>query len=354
MAAATLVLGLSSCTKEKGAETSSADTYKVTLSFKNAETRADGAAAVQGTKVIINSGYICFVSANDAITDVYTISDDPTGGKNIKNSDLGSTAVNLNNVPGTSTKVYMIANKGTIANLPTPVVGNTMTDYMKNNMDVRDQSDYTKVTSIDNASLQDSGTPGVKNAALTLSTKVARIQIKGITFEGNVTGKVAGIFINGYYSTMQLNGTGGTLKGSTIGTDYDEDGAGSVFPSELGSYVFDKVDKPIAATVKPTTTDGVWGYNLFVSATPQIIIKLSNVFVDGHELTDPLFITINGFKNGGTAITNLAGGMIYTINTESLILKYEDMSTEPGTTPFQVDVTVTTVEWQETVVTPNI
>ncbi|MCL2502496.1 MAG: hypothetical protein FWE30_07910, partial [Bacteroidales bacterium] len=181
--AAALVLGLSSCMKE--VKPSPADLYKVTLRLQSATTRAELPAAIPGTTVLISDGYICFVSANDAITDVYTISANPTSGKNIKNTDLGAAPVTLENVPGTSAKVYMIANTGTHAAMAAPAVGGTMTAYLTNNMDIRDQGIYTTVTSTGSANLTAGSDSDARNAAITLSTDVARIQVKGITFDGD-------------------------------------------------------------------------------------------------------------------------------------------------------------------------
>ena len=348
MAAIALVMSLASCNKDNGAENSSAEKFKVTLSFKNAATRADGATALSGTTVSIIDGYLCFVSVNNAITDVYTISSAATSGKNINNNALGSVAVTLNDVPGTSAKAYMIINKGSLAAVP--VVGADINAYLNNDMDVKDQGDYVKVTSSGSATLQPTAQPDTKVANITLSTKVARIQIENICFDGPVTGTVAGIFINGYYPTMKLNGTPAALVSSNAGANYVENS--STFPSPLKNFVYDVIDKAIANTVSPNNK--VWGYNLFTSATPQIIIKLTGVVVNGQTLPNDQFVTINGFKNGATAINTIEGGMIYTIKAGTLVIKYEDMSIEPGVTPINVDVTVTTVTWQETIVTPNL
>jgi len=340
-----------------------ANNYRVTLSLSKATTHADGELALPGASVGINDGYICFVSASDAITDVYTISSAVTGGKNIQNSDLGSTSVILDNVPGASIKVYMVANTGTIANLPAPVVGGSMTAYMTRNMDVRDQGLYTSVTTVGNADLEESGTPDLKTADIELYTDVAHIQIKNIKFEGDVSGKVAGIFINGYYPTMKLNGEGNSLTSSNIANDYDEENGSDIFPVALKTFVYDDIEGKVfeanattPASVSPVTNDGVWGYNLFKSATPQIIIKLTDVVALGQNLLEDQFVTINGFRNSLTSapITTLAGGMIYTINTDYLVIKYENMSIIPGVRPMQVDVTVVPVTWQETNVSPNI
>jgi len=365
MAAAALILGFSSCSREES-NTPATDKYDVTLSFKNASTRADGPTAVDGATVTINNGYLCFVSANDAITKVYSISgaasDVATGGLNINNSELENQAVTLSDVPGTSTKVYMVANTGAVANLPAPTVGTTMTSYMARSMDVRDQGIYTSVTTVGNAPLVTGIAPDKKTAEITLSTSVSRIQIKNITFDGDVTGTVAGIFVNGYYPTMPLNGTAtaGTWRNSTTASDYNEKSGSSIFPSVLKTFVYDEVDLNFdtdvlgTVTVEPTTTNGVWGYNLFASATPQVIIKLTDVVVGGQNLPEDQFITINGFRSASGQITTLLGGMIYTIETGSLVIKYENMSIEPGVTPLEVEVTVIPVTWQETVVFPNL
>jgi len=365
MAAATLVLSLSSCSREESA-TSGSESYNVALQFRNASTRADGPAAVSGTTVKIVDGYIFFVSANDAITKVYSISSSPTTGSNILNTDLSAMKL-LEDVPGTSTQVYMVSNMGTAAHLPAPEVGTTRTVYMANVMKVEDQGEYTEVTSVGNAPLDPHPTePDRRTATISLSTNVSRIQIKGITFEGDISGTVAGIFVNGYFPTMPLNGTSvaGTLVSSgSVESEYDENGTvAGKFPADLKTYVFDEVSTGFSAqtgvedVVTPTTTNGVWGYNLFASPTPQVIIKLTDVLVDGTPLAKDQFITINGFKDTATdqPIINLAGGMIYTINTDKLVVKFENMSIIPGVTPIHVEVTVNPVRWEETEVTPNV
>jgi hypothetical protein len=348
MAAITLVMSLTGCNKDNGVENTSTEKFKVTLSFKNVATRADGTIAVAGTTVNIIDGYLCFVSPINAITDVYTISSGPTSGHNINNGTLGTIPVTINDVPGTSAKAYMIINTGSLTAFP--AVGADINSYLSNDMDVKDQSEYVKVTSSGSATLQPTAQSNVKAADIILSTKVSRIQIEDICFDGPITGTVAGIFINGYYPTMEINGTPGTFVSSTTAANYVDNS--NIFPSTLRNFVYDVVDKSINTTVTPN--NDVWGYNLFASATPQIIIKLTDVVVDGQILTDDQFVTINGFKYGSTAIANIEGGMIYTIKAGSLVLKYENMGVDPGVTPINVDVTVTTVAWQETLVTPNL
>ena len=351
IAAAALIIGFSSCTKEKDVTTLDSDKFKVTLSLKSATTRADGMTAISGTVVDIIDGYICFVNPGNSVTDVYTITSAATLGKNIRNIDLGATPVTLSDVPGASVKVYLIANKGSLS--VTPVVGSNIATYLTNNMKVEDQGDYTKVISIGEASLTATANPEVKSAAIVLSTKVARIQIKEIGFDGDITGTVAGIFINGYYPTMSLSGAPGMLQKSNNASDYVNNSA--IFPSSLSGFVYDMTNKTIGATVAPNTSNGVWGYNLFASATPQIIIKLTGVTTNGQSVGDQ-FVTINGFKNSGTnaEIANIEGGMIYTIQTGALVIKPEHLTVDPGVTPMRVDVTVTPVTWQETIVIPNL
>ena len=352
LAAAALLIGMGfiSCSKEHNGENLSADKFNVTLSFKSATTRTDGAAAMGGTIVDIADGYICFVTAGGAITDVYTISSSSTTGKNINAGSLGAMPVTLEHIPGTSSQVYMIANKRSLT--PPPVEGINISTYFTHLMKVTDQGDYTKVTSVGNAPLTPGATESDRNAAITLSTQVSRIQIKEIGFDDNITGTVAGIFVNGFYPAMQLNGTADAWQTSSVAANYNENTG--IFLAEYKNYVYDIVNKVITKNVIPN--NGVWGYNLFASATPQIVIKLTNVVVNGDVvLSDPQFVTINGFKKGdGTAISHLEGGMIYTIQAGSIVIKYEHITTEPGVTPFSVHVTVTPVTWQETIVNPNM
>ncbi len=341
---------LASCSKgDGGGVTTPAENFSVTLSFKNAKTtRAEGPAAVKGAKIAVENGYLCFATSSGIITDVYTISDSPTSGKNISKSGLTTATTTLQNVPGSSYKVYMIANTGTLSAVP--AAGDNMSTYLNNKMDVADQGDYTEVTCVDEVALADAG-ENKKSAAVELATNVSRIQIKGLSFNGFTSGKVAGVFINGFYTEMELDGGAGDLKTSVDKMQYV---AGStVFTTLLQSYVYDTFDKNIAASVTPS---GVWGYNLFASATPQIIIKLTDVVAGGQTYDVPQFITVNGFKNASTSdqIDNLEGGMIYTIEAGALVVKPEHLNPEPGVTPFTVDVTVAQAEWDETTVVPSL
>ena len=345
--AITSMMALAACSKGDGGDvTAPTGDFSVTLSFKNAATtRAEGPAAVKGTKIEIEDGYLCFATSAGIITDVYTISAADTAGKNISKDALNAT---IQNVPGSSTKVYMIANMGTLS--AAPATGGNMSAYLDNTMAVADQSDYTKVTCVDETGLTPAG-ENQKAATITLETKVSRIQVKGLTFDGFTSGKVAGIFINGFYTAMELDGDADDLQTSTDKAMYV---AGStVFTTPLQSYVYDTFDKNIAASV---TATAVWGYNLFASATPQIIIKLTDVVAGGQTYDAPQFITVNGFKNSTTSteITDLEGGMIYTIEAGALVIKPEHLNPEPGVTPFSVAVTVEKAEWDETVVVPSL
>jgi len=359
MAAAALVVGLSGCIKER----ETVDTFDVTLRMQETVTRMVG-TPILPAKVAIEDGYICFVSANDAITDVYTISTNPTLGKNIYRNALGSTPVILENIPGNSTKVYMIGNV-LRANLPAPVVGGTMASYMTNSVNVRYQP-WTTVTG--NAPLVAGATAGKKTAAITLSTNTAVIQIADITFSGDISGRVTGLFFNGYYMYMQLNGTGSSFKSSNIAADYNEDGFkpdndNDVFPRSLMSYTWHQFfagagdfDTKVATTVKPAYSGQVWYFYLYKSPTPQIVLKFTDVVANGKPLAGTQFVTVNGFRNSATLenITELKGGMIYTIKAGTLVIKYENMSPVPGVTPINVDVTVVPVEWQNTVINPDM
>ena len=348
-----LVMGLSACNKEEGFDASS-DNFNVTLAFKKSPaTRADGLLAVSGTKVTIDNGYLCFVSASDYITDVYTISSAATLDKNIQNSALGTTAVTIENVPGSSVKVAMIVNTGTNAALSAPVIGQSIVAYMYKNMDVKDQGDYTLVTATGSAALVATADPQEKTANIQLETKVSRIQIEDLCFDSAIaTAKVEGIFINGYYANMQLDGTASSFVKSNIAANYASGSA--TFPLGLSTFVYDMVGNYfVDSKVEPV--NGVWGYNLFTSATPQIIIKFSEILINDQLLSDPQFVTINGFRDGfGKNITSIEGGMIYTISAGDLVIKSEHFSPEPGILPISVNVTVETVEWDETKVFPNL
>jgi hypothetical protein len=352
--AAALIMGFTSCNKETGVNVST-EGFKVTLSLKSPSTKLDGDVATSGTEVDILNGFVCVVSAGDVITEVYTIGSAATAGYHINAEEFKTSGFTFLSVPGASTDVYFIANKGTLAAVPGK--GGLMANYLKSEMIVEDQQDYEEVTAMGSAKIL--GTGDSRAAAIALETEVSRIQITDIEFDPTITdGTVVGIFINHHYQRMELDGDTGanSLMGSTVDADFVPSSTNTLFPTTLDGVVYDLINKPIASTVAPD--NGVWGYNLFTSPTPQIVIKLSGVTANDHTYEDDLFVTINGFnedKSGtSTAVTTIAGGMIYTISSGTLVIKPEHLGDTPGTKPMSVNVTVETVEWKETSVTPNL
>ncbi len=366
LAATTL---LAACAKEDGGNTNSPvgddRTVKIRIDRTSpADTRAEGPQVDDDTDVTFNSGHLLFTSQSNAVTWTVAVAKGSTA-YNEAAKTVGIEALKLGAlitaVPGNSKKVYFIGNAP--AGL-TPAIGDdissysatVLSQYSDGTTDRTPKGGVANVTLFggDDLTLVSEGEADEYEATFNVTPIAARFEIEAITgqhsdgtsvFEYNV----AGIFIDNYYNTSTLAGTGSELKNNGSDADLFATGAGS-YTITNGS-VFDYNASGIADEDTFSPASGVWAYNLLAptAGTPQmpaIVIKLTDVKVGAMDYGTQ-FLTINKFfteKGGDQALEQLAQGKIYVL--DNIEFTEDDLTETPFVKTLKVTVTVTMLPWE--------
>ncbi len=374
---------LASCSKE---ETPANDgngedrAVRIVINRSSNNTRAVGDPVAGGTAVEFTSGSLLFVAGSGNIDMVVPVLSGSTdyNGTNVGIDALEGAGSWITDVPATSTRVWFVAN--TI----TPVANSNVSQFVAT---VEAQDDATGT--VDNVMLYGAGnltkaladaaiddeTGGPAGAALTdedyvarfnVAPVAARFEIGGIegthsdvvaddSSESTLTYKVDGIFIDKYYSVMSLSGaavaTNLKTNGSTVAY-YTPDAVGSSYTTALSEVVYDY--DATDGIVDDLTAGKVWAYNLLAptsSATtiamPSIVVKVSNVKVNGTDWPGAHFLTIENFydKDSSNApITSLAQGKVYKIS--SIDFTEKDLTPEPYVKSKNALVEITILDWE--------
>lgn len=354
---------LASCSKEETGIVNNGDERRVQVSIDRSApngTRATGNQVANGTDVTFGGGYLLFTNAGDVVTLVVTVSDDDdaydkdaqTVGIDQLDKKLNSAGVEIQAVPGASTKVYLVGNAP--SGMTAPAVNDALSSYtatvlsqLSTNGGVGDVSLFgggaLVKTSAEEAEVDQ------YESEFTVKPIAARFEIAAITGtpSGNATTftyQIDGIFIDRYYNQMQL--AGGALAGdlkfnyNTVGR-YIPGAAGSSYTTAMARSVYDYDGTTgVADNTNTTPATGVWNYNLLAPTSakdgdaaatvqmPAIVISISDVVVDGEEWPGQYFLTIEKFYDlvadtepghegeliNGALITQLAQGNVYVID----------------------------------------
>lgn len=206
------------------------------------------------------------------------------------------------------------------------------------------------------------GETNTYNAKVNIAPTVARIELTDIKAAGRVTSfKVAGIFVDNYYATAQVDGTISStlIDNGTVATDFV--GGSGKYPTTLNFSIYDWYTGGLASVenvAKPTKT--VWGYNLFAKTDdsndfPRIIIRLSDIVTSGGaSFADPQFITIKGFNDASAVLTTIKPGNVYTIASAGFKFDETNLTPLPNMETKAVSVDVTVSSWVNIPITPNM
>jgi hypothetical protein len=376
-------LGLAGCSTEEvldrnlpnGGEAGAAgknDLKSVTLSLtgNSVSTRAKDGSVAATQAVTYNGGYLLFVSDQNYITKVMTI----TTGTNVHDDSsvdisllAGQDGEEIGDVPGHSTSAWIVGNLP--ANVAAPAVGGSLTLLKQEIVSFSSQGDIDGVTLFGGNSFVNEN--GKQTARFSLAPLVARIEIKKIealTGSDVESFTVNGIFINNYYASVSLEGISPAaavrntdendfLKNSTAYPDaaeyllYDWNSV-----SGLGTLTSSSTEY---SYVPSTTADSVWAYNLPAPKSiaaggsltaPHIVIRLGNVKMKSSSVVYPgeWFLTVSGMTTvnsaGKVKVTSLEPGRVYSIKT--IKFGHTNIRPEPEMDTIDVTVAVTLVEWQ--------
>jgi hypothetical protein len=375
---------LASCVTEPGnAPDNDSRAVKIQINHETA-TRAVEAPVADAEVIKLNDGYLIFTNANDAVTFVIDILDsDVTAAEAKYNEEAGTVGVTalesgewITGVPGASTKVYLIGNySGDEPGINDNV--KAIMDNVFNQSDVNDvviqgvgnlvlaAADPNPTTDPDGETLDEND----YEAYIEVAPIVARFEIAEIAGTpsdpaGSFTYTIEGFFWDKYYDQMYVtgaaDGTSWKSNGSTVEHYLPGGGSYLTTPEDLTGVVFDYAAAPTGIATQAVTTPGtpnVWAYNLLAPksieapaaiAMPALIVRLSNVVVNGAAWDGEFFLTIQQFYDttggGETLINQLEQGHIYEI--EKIEFDETDLDQLPYVTEKNVFVTIDLMDWE--------
>ncbi|MDR0333359.1 MAG: hypothetical protein LBI15_07815 [Dysgonamonadaceae bacterium] len=379
MLAAALVLGFTSCNNDDVIIENNGETK--TLSFSITQESAPRAeVGKQGaTPVVFGGGTLFFTTSSGIIVKKITIGD--ASADFLVTDATSTTGITIKNVPGTATGATLVGNTN-LAILPSGIgqIGGQIQAVKAHAIMVTSQSDITKVNLYGENSAPFVKVGDVYECTINLKPTIARVELSDIVGSEDIASfKVEGIFIDKFYEQAQLGGA--VVAGSFKAFAQGATGNNLLFrPGTDGSYnnyavaLYDWYTPALESAtnvVVPKTADTVWGYNLFAnnSATPQIIIRLSEVYVNerdaegnftGNTFLHPnsvggksSFVTIKGFVEVNK-LTGFEAGYVYTVDADTWAFGPENITEEPDMQSIDVAVRVTVVNWIPKKVTPEL
>ena len=360
--ATALLVGFSSCSNdEDGGKPDSGTPISLFLKISSDAPASYAEGAVQGAApVTFTSGNLYFTDGFGNIKQHYTITTGATTTTNISMSALTGAGETIQNLPGDVSAVYVVGNTSGL-----PTSGNIST-VKAAALQVQTQGTITNVNLYGEVTTLTSTGTDTYTCTVNLAPTVARIELTNIKASGVITGfKVAGIFVDNYYSQAAVNGTvaaGNLVNNGAVVAAFDDNS--TQYPTALKPSIYDWYTTPLAASSLPATattvTGSVWGYNVFAtaagSAVPRIVIRLTDITAtagSGINYSTDQFITITGFKKAGTSLTAIKAGEVYNIGA-GLTFDETDLTPTPNMATIDVEVKVTLASWLPVTVTPEL
>ncbi len=361
------------------------------------KTRVVGDATENGKYAVISSGYIALI--DDTGASVYQRELSQSEIDIVQNTESTSTtgqAIIISGVPQSAKKLYFIAN---VKSAITP-------DFVELAFDPMPTAPLSYMVNIDQVQTdaEDAPMAGLSpefvlngdtyETTVELTPLVSRIEIGEVSYTPNnpATGvdissfKLAGIFINNIYPSVNVDGTP-SLRPivNSVENDYWTDDtqwpvlfennpdfpyyerSSNAPPLTWKDYAMVDYFAPAAGSTSfyPHPTDQIsdtsysastmWTYHVVPSSptqgsddapdTPHIIIKLTDVEYVSDATQQPVqYITVDRFKTtAGDPITEFTPGSVYRIN--SLSFSNENATDKPYADNISVEAKVTVMPW---------
>lgn len=401
--AITLLMSFSSCSNdddsmEKNDNSGSKNIYlKIS---RGLATYAEGVSHYYDNRPIeeiikLNSGNLYFTNKDGNIKRHFFISSDVTSVTNINIATLMNKGVTIADIPGDVKKVYIVGNTSDLPTAGNISIVKEKVLKIQSQVDLSNVNLYGEADAIDTQTISDDTKNKLYKAEIALVPTVARIELPSIIANCKViTGfKVAGIFIDNYYSTANVDGTvvaniliNNESNPAAFGGKIGGIGETAEYPATLNPAIYDWFKTPIEAELtdvysqslylaKPTADNKVWVYNVFAapkgSAVPRIIVRLTDITTDpksGIEYKVDQYITVRGFtiprftrsstrandleSNNSHIVTMFEPGSIYHIL--SIDFDEKNLSPIPNLKPIDVQVSVKIASWERVDVTPQL
>lgn len=363
-----IILALASCRKDEGSSDNNGETetrsFFIRIGKSGAKTRAEG-SDMSSAEVTFSTGYLIFTTG-DEIGHVLRIVAGTPGEDEVTVESLEEGYV-INEIPASTKNVYLYGNLGgSISDIATEAVkGGSLADVealvwelddiQNEDNDVSDVPVYGKGDVL----------PGVLDPSrLESSFDVypvgARLQIGEIDCTDTRVGELllAGIYINGFYHSMEANITvqsANIVNNGIDKTKYPETGYSDYATmSDILSVAVDISD----GIATPVTEDGYWAYNFFPAEMPHIVLHFTSLKVNGQDDLVDQYATVAKYSTSaqggsGNELTIAEPGNIYTLNI--IITDYEtqiaDLPESGSTVVGYVEINI--LDWESTVIYPE-
>jgi hypothetical protein len=399
LAAAALVLGLTSCNNDQVATPEVETQSAITIRIAGAESRAvEAPATAASVSVTLDNAYVYVVNALGVITHHQELAVG-TGTNQVQSAAgqrLGGEA------HSSTSRVYVIGNvPGNTPAERTPITADGITIGTTNISVIQarfsalsTQTDY-RGGALANASGQPvqvapTATAGESRVTVAISPLAARLQLHTVRASGaevatanplvnhQITGfDVTGVFVDDYRPNFTYGGGWNGTLASIASTHPADSWATHMRDVTLPTSGAWRSNATITAgfhTARPSATD-VWAYQVApvtFSATatgdanslPRLIIRLHNVQwnVITRDATDssvttiamalpdnePRYITVTGYETAtGEPVRSISRGNIYRIGTTAgLTFGLNDITVTPNPTDVTLDVAVTIEDWK--------
>lgn len=273
--------------------------------------------------------------------------------------------IEIGEIPASTSHVYLYGNLGgAISGISTAaVVGGSMTDvaeltWLLSNI-------QNAANDVSQVPVRGEGTvaPGVSNPDRLESTVVvrpiaSRLQIGSISCtDDRITELVlAGIYINGFYHSMDVDSTFQATYWIDNSIDKSKYPATGYVSYSGMSDILTPVDLKETSPVTPTAD--CWAYNFFPAEMPHIVLHFSSMKVDGEEDLTNQYTTVARYSTSpeggeGNEFTTAKAGDVYKLNIT--ISDYEQQTSylpESGSSVMGY-VVISIIDWRESTLYPE-
>ncbi|MDR1274555.1 MAG: hypothetical protein LBK12_08395 [Odoribacteraceae bacterium] len=370
-----LAVGLAGCSREDANEENG--TRTMLLKVQLAETRAPATPIADQTVATFSApGYIFFVTSSGTITKKMEIGAQAYHATNFPDkvamTDItGGALVAIQNVPSSSSSVYVVGTLSTTGLLSAVAVGqNISTVLAAAQVAVGDVDDATGAVA--NVPLLGSGvityasTPNIYEANVTIAPVVGRVELAKISADDEeiTSFTVDAIYVNQYYEQLSLAGVATSIVDNASSTsNYAQATATDKYYGK--PEVFDAFATGTADSDGSVEVDfaGVMAYNLLPPGStyfPHLVVRITKVVPKDASYTNDYgagkvwYLTVKNVVAAGTSQTGpflvFQAGKIYKI--ADLHFGLGDLSPVPEPGDKIVTVKVTVTKWEAVNVDP--
>lgn len=325
VAALAAMVAFASCAKDENTSNGKEETKSFYLKIGNESvTRAAGLDQSAAT-VTLSNGFVIFADGDNIGRVLEVIATGTTEDDKVTVADLES-GVEIGEIPANTTMCYFYGNLGSsLSGISTAAVKdgsmanvNALTWTLANIQNVENNVAIVPVFGSGPVA------PGVANpnrleAKFNVKPIASRLQLGQVSVsDARVTSfKLAGIYINGYYHSMDANSTfkaAYMIDNSIDISKYPT--AGYAAPYATMSDVFSP--KTVTDSAPAEVGSGLlWAYNFFPATMPHIVLSISELVAEGQTVTNKWCTVAKYSTDGAGSMFNTAvAGEVYTLNID--------------------------------------